>query len=213
MPRPERLVAVCGTGTDVGKTWAAAAVLREVARHGLSVSARKPAQSFDPPPGFGTDAQVLAGATGEQPEEVCPPGRWYPKALAPPMAAEALDRPAFTVADLLGELWWPAGCRFGLVETAGGVRSPMASDGDCADLVQALAPDITLLVADAGLGTINAVRLSRGALGPTPCLIFLNRFDGASDVHQRNLRWLVERDRLAVVTDPVVAATRLLGTV
>jgi dethiobiotin synthetase len=52
----------------------------------------------------------------------------------------------------------------GLVETAGGVRSPQADDGDVLDLVAAIAPDHVILVADAGLGTINAVRLSVAAL-------------------------------------------------
>ncbi len=54
----------------------------------------------------------------------------------------------------------------GLVETAGGVRSPLAADGDCLDYCAALDPDVVVLVADAGLGTINAVRLTLDALAP-----------------------------------------------
>ncbi len=54
----------------------------------------------------------------------------------------------------------------GLVETAGGMRSPLAADGDCLAFCAALAPDVIVLVADAGLGTINAVRLTLDALGP-----------------------------------------------
>ena len=50
------------------------------------------------------------------------------------------------------------------METAGGVRSPQADDGDAVDLVRLLAPDLVVLVADAGLGTINAVRLCVDAL-------------------------------------------------
>ena len=46
--RPRRLVAVVGTGTDVGKTWVSARVLRDLRAAGLRVAARKPAQSFDP---------------------------------------------------------------------------------------------------------------------------------------------------------------------
>ena len=44
--RPERVVLVCGTGTEVGKTWVCGRLLRELRDRGLSVSARKPAQSF-----------------------------------------------------------------------------------------------------------------------------------------------------------------------
>ena len=41
---------VAGTGTEVGKTWAAVRLITELRSDGRSVAARKPAQSFDPPP-------------------------------------------------------------------------------------------------------------------------------------------------------------------
>ena len=122
--------------------------------------------------------------------------------MAPPMAAEALGRPPFGIGDLMDELSWPeAQVDVGLVETAGGVRSPLAVDGDCAALSRALAPDLVVLVADAGLGTINAVRLAAGVLD-VPCVVALNRFDASSALHARNLEWLRERDRLRVVVSP-----------
>ena len=46
--RPERLVLVVGTGTEVGKTWVACRLARVLRRRGLIVAARKPAQSYDP---------------------------------------------------------------------------------------------------------------------------------------------------------------------
>ena len=104
------------------------------------------------------------------------------------------------MADLVGELHWPTpAVDVGLVETAGGVRSPQADDGDVLDLVAAIAPDHLVLVADAGLGTINAVRLSRGRPRPTagstaPPLVVLNRYDASSDLHRRNLAWLRDVD-------------------
>ena len=102
--------------------------------------------------------------------------------MAPPMAAEALGRPPFTIADLVRELRWPHDpVGVGLVETAGGVRSPLAADGDCLALCGALGPDLVVLVADAGLGTINAVRLTIEALGAVgaPVVVVLNRFNAA----------------------------------
>ena len=119
--RPARLVFVAGTGTAVGKTWTAAAVLARLGRAGLRVGARKPAQSFDAGDGP-TDADVLAAATGETPHDVCPPHRWYARALAPPMAADALGAPPFAVGDLIDELRWADGVDVGLVEGAGGPR-------------------------------------------------------------------------------------------
>ena len=122
--------------------------------------------------------------------------------MAPPMAAEVLGRPPFGMGDLLEELSWPAErVDVGLVETAGGLRSPLADDGDVVALSRALSPDLAVLVADAGLGTINAVRLTAGLLD-APCVVVLNRFDRSSDLHVRNVRWLRERDGLRVVTVP-----------
>lgn len=192
-----------GTGTEVGKTWVSARVLAALAAAGVTVAARKPAQSFGPDdPAGDTDAAVLGRATGEAPDVVCPPARWYEVAMAPPMAAARLGRAPFSVADLAGELSWPD-VDLGLVETAGGVRSPMAADGDAADLVAQLRPDLVVLVADAGLGTINAVRLSAAALGhATPVVVVLNRFDPSDPLHAENRAWLAGRDGFAVLTMP-----------
>lgn len=197
-----------GTGTEVGKTWVSARMLAGLRAAGATVAARKPVQSFDPAeaaarPGT-TDAELLAAATGEPVAAVCPPERWYEVAMAPPMAAAQLGRPAWTVADLAAEVRWAA-VDVGLVETAGGVRSPMADDGDAADLVAALRPDLVVLVADAGLGTLNAVRLSVAALGPAggaELAVVLNRFDPADGLHRANRDWLEGRDRLCVLGVP-----------
>jgi len=210
MSRPDRLVFVTGTGTEVGKTWVAAATLARLRQHGVRVAARKPAQSFEPGTGP-SDAAVLAGATGEPADVVGGPHRSYAVALAPPMAADALGAPPFTVDDLAGEITWPDGVGLGVVEGAGGVRSPLAADGDNVDLMHALAPDRVVLVADAGLGTINAVRLAAGALAGMRLHVVLNRFDHRDDLHRRNLAWLADTDGLDVVTGPDALADRLLG--
>jgi dethiobiotin synthetase len=210
--RPERLVLVVGTGTEVGKTWVACRVARALRRRGLIVVARKPAQSYDAGDDLSdTDAALLAHATGDHPAAVCPQHRWYPVAMAPPMAAEALGRRPFAIADLVDELAWPAVVGVGLVEAAGGVRSPLAADGDAAALAGALRPDRVVLVADAGLGTINGVRLSMAALAPWPVTVVLNRFDPADDLHVRNLEWLGGVDGYDVVTDAEDLVSPIVG--
>jgi len=210
--RPERLVLVAGTGTEVGKTWVACRLARALRRRGLIVAARKPAQSYDPADDLAdTDAALLAHATGDHPAVVCPQHRWYPAAMAPPMAAEALGRPPFTVADLVGELAWPPAVGVGLVEAAGGVRSPIAADGDGVALAAALHPEHVVLVADAGLGTINGVRLAIAALASWPVIVVLNRYDPADDLHARNIEWLAGRDGLDVVTDPDALVAPVVG--
>lgn len=208
MSRPRRLVAVVGTHTDVGKTWCSHHLLSRWRAQGMSVATRKPVQSFATDANA-TDAEQLASATGEAPRAVCPPHRWYARAMAPPMAADVLGLPRIRLDDLIAEIAWPAAIEFGLVETAGGVRSPVAHDGDSIDLVRRLQPDRVLLVADAGLGTINAVRLSLQCLTDLPTIVFLNRFDPENSLHALNLEWLRRHDGRQAVTSIEAAALLL----
>ena len=198
---------VTGTGTEVGKTWFASRLITAWRDAGVAVVARKPAQSFEPGTGP-TDADLLGAASGEDPLSVCPAHRWYEVPMAPPIAAAVLGRPAITVAELVAECApGPAGA-ITLVEGAGGPRSPIAEDGDSVDLARALGAERVLLVADAGLGTINAVRLCLEALRGFQVLVALNRFDPADDLHRRNRAWL-EDHGIALATDPVQAADLL----
>lgn len=241
--RPECLVLVTGTGTDVGKTWVAAALATAWLAGGATVAARKPVLSFDPGQAGGadgvltggrassagagesgtaatgadrvgsvaTDAEVLAAATGEDPIDVCPEHRRYPLAMAPPIAAATLGRPEFTVADLAGELRWPSGpaVRYGLLEGVGGPRSPLAAGGDTVTLIELIQPDRVVLVADAGLGAINAVLLSVAALAPARPVLLLNRFKEDEPVHVTNAGWLRQQTDLTVATSLADLATLL----
>lgn len=192
---------VTGTGTGVGKTWLGATWAAAAREAGRRVAARKPAQSFTPGDGR-TDAEVLAAATGEAVEDVCPAHRSYPVAMAPFMAADVLGAPSFSLDDLVAELRWPDGVDLGLVEGAGGVRSPISADGgDTADLVDRLEPDLVVLVADAGLGTLHAVRTSLPVLKGHEVAVFLNRFVAGDDLHRRNRAWLSANVLARVVTD------------
>jgi dethiobiotin synthetase len=218
--RPPVVVVVAGTGTEVGKTWVAALVARELRSAGVTVGARKPAQSFEPGDAR-TDAHELADATGEPVTAVVPEHRWYDVPMAPPMAAEVLGRPSFTIADLVEELVWPDPVpSVGLVESAGGVRSPLADDGDTVDLVDGLRPELVVVVADAGLGTINDVRLAVDALShaarDAEVVVLLNHFDEDVELHRRNLEWLSSREGFDVATTTAALGqrvrARLLGT-
>lgn len=197
--RPVRLIGVLGTGTEVGKTWATARLLGLLRARGIAVAARKPVQSFAPDTGP-TDAQQLAAASGEPVDTVCPPHRSYPCAMAPPMAADALQRATISLDEIVREIVWPRSVAIGFVETVGGARSPLAHDGDSLDLLQRLAVDDILLVADAGLGTINSVRLVVASIGSIPTTVLLNRYETTDDLHRRNRDWLTDRDGLRVIT-------------
>jgi dethiobiotin synthetase len=226
MNRPNRLVVVAGTGTEIGKTWVTCRILELARGRGLRVAARKPAQSFAAGPEAGetgpvpisrlsengdcprfhqgsepTDAEQLATASGEAPHQVCPAHRWYPVAMAPPMAADVLGRKRLALDELIQEIRWPSNSDLGFVETAGGLRSPITHDADNVELIEKLAPEAVLLVADAGLGTINSVRLSLAALTHQRVCVFLNRFATANDLHLRNRDWLVNVYGCTAVTE------------
>ncbi len=201
-PRPKQLLLVAGTGTEVGKTYVGCQLLQAARQRGLRVAARKPAQSFAPEdPPASTDAALLAAASAETPHQVCPPGRWYPLALAPPMAAAALSLAPPLLGELLDELHWPADLDLGLVELAGGLRAPQTQDADGVAFCAALAPDAVLLIADAGLGTLNLVRLSLDVLRHPRVLVYLNRYQHDEQVHRLNLAWLQQQDQLQVATE------------
>ncbi|MET0659745.1 MAG: dethiobiotin synthase [Steroidobacteraceae bacterium] len=192
MHSPTRVIGVLGTHTEVGKTWVLARMLDGARQRGFSVAARKPVQSFEPD-ARSTDADVLAAASGEDAAVVCPSHRSYPVAMAPPMAADVLGRPHIHLQDVLREITWPVGTERVFIETVGGPRSPLAHDADSVDVLHRLQVDAVILVADAGLGTLNAVRLSLAAVHPLPTFVFLNRFDSADQLHELNHRWLRER--------------------
>jgi dethiobiotin synthetase len=210
--RPARLIGVLGTDTEVGKTWVAAQLLATLKLRGARVAARKPVQSYGPDD-INTDAARLAGASGEDIADICPAHRWYPLAMAPPMAARALGRGPLLMQEIVAEVHWPVGIDVGLVETVGGARSPLAWDGDSVELLRRLQVDQVLLVANAGLGTINSVRLTLATVGTLPTLVYLNRFDPGNELHELNRRWLIEQDHLSVIADVhslavVIEATR-----
>ena len=155
-----RALFVSGAHTDVGKTWAACALLRAARAKGLSVAALKPAVSgIDPGDWSDSDPGRLLDAMGRELTDVAldeiAPLR-FAAPLSPPMAAR-LKGVDLRISRLV------AFCRAGLaasdadlmlVEGAGGVMSPMAEDGTCLDLMMALGLP-AVLVGGSYLGAIS----------------------------------------------------------
>ncbi len=151
-----------GTGTEVGKTVVTAALAAAALEQGRSVAVLKPAQTglAAEEPGDVADVRRLAGdeVTGAELAR-------YPEPLAPETAARraGLDpvRPS-QVAEAAGKL--AAGHDLVLVEGAGGLLVRYDEDGaTLADVAGLLAAPV-LVVAAAGLGTLNATALTTEAL-------------------------------------------------
>ncbi len=209
------LIIVTGTGTAVGKTYVSAAVIALLRARGVTCAARKPAQSYDSDDTDPRDADVLAAATGEEPRVVCREDRWYPIALAPPMATTQLGRPRFSISELVAEIA-ASDAKLTFLEGAGGLRSPIAHDGDTLSLIVAMHPAHVVVVAESGLGTINAVRLTVDALsasGFEHVTVMLNRYDNDDTLHLDNANWLADCDGLTVVRSIDALVDALLGAI
>lgn len=198
---------VAGTGTDLGKTHIACALLRAARARGLAVDAFKPVVSgFDPQAPEASDPARLAAAMGRPDAwaEVSP--RRYLAPLAPNLAAR-LEGDTLVMADLI------AGCRtwletrdtdLALVEGAGGVMSPMTDDATNLDLMTALALPV-LLVAGSYLGTashlLTALEVVR-ARGLTVAAIVVSESLDAPDLAQTVAMLRTFETRTPIVVAP-----------
>ncbi len=156
------IIFVTGTDTGVGKTVIAGALALWAAKSGVRVSVLKPVETGcegDPP--RARDAEVLARCAGQDPESCAVYRLRAP--LAPAVAAER-EGTHVQIGRLLERIeLLSEGSEIVVVEGAGGLRVPITWDVDYLDLAERLQAEV-VLVARAGLGTLNHTRLSLSAL-------------------------------------------------
>jgi len=155
------VLVITGTGTGVGKTVVTAAVAALAVAEGKRVAVLKPAQTgvrAEEPGDVDEVARVAGKVTTRE-------LRRYPEPLAPEVAARRSGIPPVTPADVAsssGEL--AEDHDLVLVEGAGGLLVRFDPDGGTlADAAWALGAPV-LLVAEAGLGTLNVTTLTAEAL-------------------------------------------------
>jgi dethiobiotin synthetase len=155
------ILVVTGTGTDVGKTVVTAAVAALAADRGRKVAVLKPAQTGVPDGAPGDLAEVRRLAGDVTTLEL----RRYPDPLSPEAAARRAGLPPVTPAEVAaaaGEL--AVDHDMVLVEGAGGLLVRFdPNGGTVADVAWSLGAPV-LLVAQAGLGTLNVTALTSEAL-------------------------------------------------
>lgn len=194
---------VTGTGTDVGKTVVSAALAAGLTARDSVARYWKPIQTG----GDAVDATVLRQLCPGV--DLIPSWRTFAPPLSPDQAAEQEGIAAPTLAEFM-HLQKPTA---DIVEGAGGLFVPWNEANETwLDLLQAW-PCTIILVAQAGLGTINHTSLSIEALerrGLTPHLVVLN--GPSHPANERSLKRMfphlniVTMPQLELQTDAVRAA-------
>jgi dethiobiotin synthetase len=183
---------VAGTGTDVGKTYVTATIIQALVANGRTVEALKPVVSgFDPAAPEASDPAVLLAALGraataEALAEVSP---WrFREPLSPPIAARREGKviDADEVTALCRERVRQAQDRLLVVESAGGIMSPLSEKTTMLDLAAALKLPI-VLVAGSYLGTVSHTLTALAAMAArrvTPLAVVVSESEGAPPLHE-----------------------------
>jgi dethiobiotin synthetase len=197
---------IAGTDTGVGKTLVAASLLHALARHHRRVVGMKPVAAGVVRVGdawHSEDAMALrAASTIEVPPELDNPVL-LPDPLSPHIAAERAGV-RIDIRHLVacyGELARRADAV--VVEGAGGFHVPLSDTETGADLAQALALPVVLVVG-LRLGCLNHAVLTTEAIrarGLTLAGWVANRLDPAMDAQEDNIAWLQGRLAAPLLAD------------
>lgn len=156
------VLVVTGTGTEVGKTVVTSALAALAVASDLRVAVIKVAQSGvnAGQPGDVDEVRRLVGV-----QLTCRELARYPDPLAPATAARLAGLPPVTVADVTAATKELAAAHdLVLLEGTGGLLVPLNDRGNTlAEVAAALAASV-LIVAPAGLGTLNYAALTAEAL-------------------------------------------------
>ena len=154
---------ITGTDTDVGKTFVSCQIIREMLQQGKSIGAYKPACSGSVTDSSGKrqweDIELLHQALQrrESKERICPQTFEWP--LAPDRAAKMESRTVDESLLVAGWKWWLERVEYLLIEGVGGLLSPLSENYLVADFAAQTGYPL-LVIADAGLGTINHTLLT-----------------------------------------------------
>lgn len=189
---------ITGTDTGVGKTFVAGLMVRALRAHGVRVGAYKPVVSgartvghvereaggerWAAPSVWDDVEQLFAATDGEYPRERIAPQRFLAP-VAPPVAARQEGRDVDADGLARGVDWWRERVDLLVVEGAGGLLSPIATDVTNRDLAVRLGWPV-LVIARQRLGTINHTALTVEACqsrGLRVAGIVLNDADGLAE--------------------------------
>lgn len=183
---------ITGSDTDVGKTYVACEIVRQLDRLGVSVETRKPAESGCMPGDSGKriphDALALqqANAGRENLERIV--AFRLQAALAPHRAAR-LEGRELRLEEMIEACTRDDPTARLIVEGAGGFYSPLAENGLNADLASALQLPV-IIVVDDRIGAVNQALLTVQAVESRQLIvaaIILNQVGAQADDAMDNL--------------------------
>ena len=188
---------ITATGTDVGKTYVSALILKRMREDGLNCGYFKPVLSGVVEQNgklIESDCNYVlktANITAEPDECV---GYWWKEAVSPHLAAKrAGDRIDINKIKAKYE-YLQKKYDYLLIEGAGGITCPIDLENNnkylLRDLIKELNTNV-IIVADAGLGTINSTLLTieyANTYSINIAGIILNNFKPDSFMHQDNLK-------------------------
>ncbi len=195
---------VTGTGTDIGKTYVSAAIARELTKKNLKLAYYKAAVSGSDciehsDAGFVRDHALIRQSTDSLLSYL------YEKPLSPHLAGRGENR--FASLDVIMEKFNALRKDYDYVlsEGAGGIICPVVWEKDChlmyLDILKAMKLPC-VVVADAGLGTINHTVLTISYLKSHDVKVqgvILNRFDENSAMHLDNLTMIEQISEVKVI--------------
>ncbi len=186
---------VTGTGTDVGKTYVTGLILKKLQKAGKNAAYYKAAMSGNERgpdgrliPGDAVQVKQISGI-GQSLDEMCP--YVYEAAVSPHLASALEGNPVRMDVVRRGLQAMRAAYPYLTVEGSGGILCPIAFGEEIIwmeDVIRETAADC-LVVAEAGLGTINAVLLTvhyMKSRGIHPAGIILNRFHPGDRLEEDN---------------------------
>jgi dethiobiotin synthetase len=197
---------ILGTGTGIGKTFAARGLVSLLARDGVPVAGLKPIET-GLSDGETGDAALLAEASFAVPLPPTHPLYAFDDPVTPARAARAAARRI----DLQRIVTWtrdvesdaPTGVRL-VIETAGGVFSPLDDGVTNFDLARALDPALWVLIAPDRLGVLHDVGsclLAMEALGRRPDYVVLSAPEHADSSTGTNREELARNPRMPPLID------------
>ncbi len=208
-----KAIFITGTGTDLGKTYVAGELVAALQEEGYDTAYYKPVLSGSDNI-FESDAGMVRKRAGLEQEPLSMVTTMFHDAVSPHLAAARVQQGVdldiikadFGAVNMLHDVTVVEGC--------GGIVCPLTLFADGRrimqeDVIRALGLD-AVIVADAGLGTINATVLTieyMRAHGLGIAGVILNRFDETDEMHQDNLAMIEKLGGVDVVATVAVGGT------